>query len=146
MNLRNKKGYMPMEIAIALDASRETLISDNGLKLYGITSCDTISLGYNIKSFDMRSLGIIKILDYHMPLTCLTKCSNIMEEIISRFDGLDPETLQRDREVYVQAANTILVVAKLIARASFIAYLQPPLGYIPYYSSEFLVTESATPS
>ncbi|KAG0631429.1 hypothetical protein M758_1G252500 [Ceratodon purpureus] len=145
VNLRNKKGYTPMEIAIALNASSQSIISKDDLMLYGVTSFDTKSLGYNLESFDVNNLGIMKFLENDMPLTGLTKRTIIIEEIISAIDGLDPETLQRDREVYVQAASAILVVAALIASGSFTAWLQPPLGYIPYYSSEFLVTEGAAP-
>ncbi|KAG0588423.1 hypothetical protein KC19_2G241700 [Ceratodon purpureus] len=55
------------------------------------------------------------------------------------------EALQRDRQVYVDAANAILVGGALVASASFGAWLQPPLGFHPYYSPEFLDT-TAPPS
>lgn len=41
--------------------------------------------------------------------------------------------LYRDRQVYVDAANAILVGAALIASVTFAAWLQPPMGYSSYY-------------
>ncbi|KAH9560919.1 hypothetical protein CY35_06G133600 [Sphagnum magellanicum] len=43
------------------------------------------------------------------------------------------DRLYRDREVFVDAANALLVGAALIARVTFAGWLQPPLGYIPDY-------------
>lgn len=40
--------------------------------------------------------------------------------------------LYRDRQVYVDAANAILVGSSLIASVTFAAWLQPPLGYTQY--------------
>ncbi|KAG0569217.1 hypothetical protein KC19_6G074200 [Ceratodon purpureus] len=40
--------------------------------------------------------------------------------------------LYRDRQVYVDAANAILVGSSLIASVTFAAWLQPPLGYAQY--------------
>ncbi|KAH9560935.1 hypothetical protein CY35_06G135200 [Sphagnum magellanicum] len=39
----------------------------------------------------------------------------------------------RDRQVFVDAANSLLVGAALIASVTFAGWLQPPLGYIPDY-------------
>ena len=39
------------------------------------------------------------------------------------------DNLYRDRQVYVDAANAILVGAALIASVTFAAWLQPPLNY-----------------
>ncbi|KAH8960379.1 hypothetical protein BDL97_06G129000 [Sphagnum fallax] len=39
----------------------------------------------------------------------------------------------RDRQVFVDAANALLVGAALIASVTFAGWLQPPLGYIPDY-------------
>lgn len=44
--------------------------------------------------------------------------------------------LYRDRQVYVDAANAILVGAALIASVTFAAWLQPPLGYAPYVGKQ----------
>jgi len=41
--------------------------------------------------------------------------------------------LYRDRQVYVDAANAILVGAALIASVTFASWLQPPLGYTTPY-------------
>eukprot|EP00250_Pteridium_aquilinum_P007465 c17175_g1_i1 orf=244-2919(+) len=43
------------------------------------------------------------------------------------------ESLYRDRQVYVDAANAVLVVAALIASVTFAGWLQPPLNYVTYY-------------
>ncbi|CAM6097004.1 unnamed protein product [Calypogeia fissa] len=53
------------------------------------------------------------------------------------------DRLYRDRQVYVDAANAILVGAALIASVTFAGWLQPPLGFVPYY--EFQVTDPAAP-
>lgn len=44
--------------------------------------------------------------------------------------------LYRDRQVYVDAANAILVGAALIAGVTFASWLQPPLGYTTPYSKD----------
>ncbi|CAK9230835.1 unnamed protein product [Sphagnum troendelagicum] len=43
------------------------------------------------------------------------------------------DRLYRDRQVFVDAANALLVGAALIASVTFAGWLQPPLGYIPGY-------------
>lgn len=55
----------------------------------------------------------------------------------------DPESY-RDRQVYVDAANAILVGAALIASVTFAGFLQPPLGYVTYYTEFF--SDPAPPS
>ncbi|KAG0562905.1 hypothetical protein KC19_9G181600 [Ceratodon purpureus] len=47
------------------------------------------------------------------------------KEVVRRY----VEDLYRDRQVYVDAANAILVGAALIASVTFASWLQPPLGY-----------------
>jgi ankyrin repeat protein len=43
------------------------------------------------------------------------------------------DRLYRDRQVFVDAANALLVGAALIASVTFAGWLQPPQGYTPYY-------------
>jgi serine/threonine-protein phosphatase 6 regulatory ankyrin repeat subunit B len=43
------------------------------------------------------------------------------------------DRLYRDRQVFVDAANALLVGAALIASVTFAGWLQPALGYTPYY-------------
>ncbi|CAM6012345.1 unnamed protein product [Sphagnum balticum] len=43
------------------------------------------------------------------------------------------DRLYRDRQVLVDAANALLVGAALMASVTFAGWLQPPLGYTPYY-------------
>jgi ankyrin repeat protein len=43
------------------------------------------------------------------------------------------DRLYRDTQVFVDAANALLVGAALIASVTFAGWLQPPLGYTPYY-------------
>ncbi|CAK9867961.1 unnamed protein product [Sphagnum jensenii] len=43
------------------------------------------------------------------------------------------DRLYRDRQVFVDAANALLVGAALIASVTFVGWLQPPLGYTTYY-------------
>ncbi len=43
------------------------------------------------------------------------------------------DRLYRDSQVFVDAANALLVGAALIASVTFAGWLQPPLGYIPDY-------------
>ncbi|MCO5595339.1 hypothetical protein L7F22_049381 [Adiantum nelumboides] len=43
------------------------------------------------------------------------------------------EGLHRDRQVYVDAANAVLVAATLIASVTFAGWFQPPLNYVTYY-------------
>ncbi len=44
--------------------------------------------------------------------------------------------LYRDRQVFVDAANAILVGSALIATISYGGWIQPPLGYISYYHTQ----------
>ncbi|KAL3702451.1 hypothetical protein R1sor_020473 [Riccia sorocarpa] len=53
------------------------------------------------------------------------------------------ERVYRDRQLYSDAANAILVGAALIAGVTYGGWLQPPLGYTPYY--EFPVSDPAPP-
>ncbi|CAM6101778.1 unnamed protein product [Calypogeia fissa] len=45
------------------------------------------------------------------------------------------ESLYRDRQLFVDAANAILVGAALIASITFAGWLQPPLGFQQYYET-----------
>jgi len=56
------------------------------------------------------------------------------------------ERLYRDRQVHVDAANAILVGAALIASVTFAGWLQPPLGYSPFFGSASPGAGSPTPS
>jgi hypothetical protein len=47
----------------------------------------------------------------------------------------DVQRLYRERQLIVDAANAILVVAALIASGTFASGLQPPLGSSPYFGS-----------
>ncbi|CAK9216855.1 unnamed protein product [Sphagnum troendelagicum] len=58
----------------------------------------------------------------------------------------DVKTMARDRQVYVDAANTILVVAALISGVTFAGWLQPPLGYSPFFGSGNLDVGAPTPA
>ncbi|KAL3700700.1 hypothetical protein R1sor_018722 [Riccia sorocarpa] len=53
------------------------------------------------------------------------------------------ERLYRDRQDFVDAANAIFVGAALIASVTYAGWLQPPLGYTPYY--EYSVPDPAPP-
>ncbi|KAL3702455.1 hypothetical protein R1sor_020477 [Riccia sorocarpa] len=56
-------------------------------------------------------------------------------------DWLD--RVYRDRQLYSDAANAILVGAALIAGVTYEGWSQPPLGYTPYY--EFPVSDPTPP-
>jgi ankyrin repeat protein len=83
--------------------------------------------------------------------TCLqyaTEHDNIPKEIANTLkdrsdvkDFLDRH--YRDRQVFVDAANALLVGGALIAGLSFASWLQPPLSFTPYY--QFPQSTPATP-
>ncbi len=83
--------------------------------------------------------------------TCLqyaTEHDNIPKEIATTLmdrsdvkDFLDRH--YRDRQVFVDAANALLVGGALIAGLSFASWLQPPLSFTPYY--QFPQSTPATP-
>jgi hypothetical protein len=83
--------------------------------------------------------------------TCLqyaTEHDNIPKEIANTLkdrsdvkDFLDRH--YRDRQVFVDAANALLVGGALIAGISFASWLQPPLSFTPYY--QFPQSTPATP-
>ncbi|KAL2641731.1 hypothetical protein R1flu_009318 [Riccia fluitans] len=51
----------------------------------------------------------------------------------------------KDRQVYVDAANAILVGAALIASVTFVGWLQPPLGYTPFLEIPSYPPETPSP-
>jgi ankyrin repeat protein len=63
--------------------------------------------------------------------------ANLKEIEMSLIDRTDVRDfvnrLYKDRQVFVDAANALLVGAALIASVTFAGWLQPPLGYVPYY-------------
>jgi ankyrin repeat protein len=56
------------------------------------------------------------------------------------------DVLYRDRQVYVDAANAILVGAALIATLTFACWLQPPLGYSTFYGETYTNVYPAPPT
>jgi ankyrin repeat protein len=58
----------------------------------------------------------------------------------------DLKRLYTKRQEHVDAANTILVVAALIATVTFSGWLTPPLGYSPFFGSASLDAGAPTPS
>jgi ankyrin repeat protein len=56
------------------------------------------------------------------------------------------ESLYRDRQVHVDAANAILVGAALIGSVTFAAWLQPPLGYSAFFGSASIEVGAPSPS
>ncbi|CAM6018043.1 unnamed protein product [Sphagnum balticum] len=56
------------------------------------------------------------------------------------------DVLYRDRQVYVDAANAILVGAALIATLTFACWLQPPLGYSTFYGESYTNVYPAPPT
>jgi hypothetical protein len=65
-----------------------------------------------------------------------------IKDMLQRFDV---EGLRYKRQVNVDAANAILVGAALIASIAFASWLQPPLGFQPTYSGQFLELSPAAP-
>jgi len=64
----------------------------------------------------------------------LSKNKAIEKVLLERPEVKDfVDRLYRDRQVVVDAANALLVGAALIASVTFAGWLQPPLGYTPYY-------------
>jgi ankyrin repeat protein len=79
-------------------------------------------------------------LHFRTPLEIATKIanSNTRREIEKLLMGRSEvkelvDRLYRDRQVFVDAANALLVGAALIASVTFAGWLQPPLGITPYY-------------
>jgi hypothetical protein len=60
-----------------------------------------------------------------------------IEKILTNIPEMEKyvERLNKAQPVYVGAANTILVVAALIASVTFTSTVQPPLGYSPFFGS-----------
>jgi hypothetical protein len=56
------------------------------------------------------------------------------------------ESLYRDRQVHVDAANAILVGAALIASVTFAGWLTPPLGYSTFFGSASIEVGALSPS
>ncbi|CAK9206328.1 unnamed protein product [Sphagnum troendelagicum] len=67
--------------------------------------------------------------------------ANTLKDLSDVKDFLDRH--YRDRQVFVDAANALLVGGALIAGLSFASWLQPPLSFTPYY--QFPQSTPATP-
>jgi ankyrin repeat protein len=62
------------------------------------------------------------------------KMKAIEKVLLERSDAKDfVASLYRDRQAFVDAINALLIGAALIATVTFAGWLQPPLGYTPYY-------------
>ncbi|KAL3702453.1 hypothetical protein R1sor_020475 [Riccia sorocarpa] len=69
---------------------------------------------------------------------------NIEKQLLEKPEVKDwLDRVYRDRQLYSDAANAILVGAALIAGVTYGGWLQPPVGYTPYY--EFPVSDPAPP-
>jgi ankyrin repeat protein len=98
-----------------------------------------------------NKLGVVKALCFHpenrirateeytdgrTPIEIATEANmkEIEKVLLERPEVKDfVDRLYRDRQVFVDAANALLVGAALIASVTFAGWLQPPLGYIPDY-------------
>lgn len=113
-NAKNAEGYSPFFVAVAgghTELVKELLRSKEKIKL--MEECNGQS-AIQI-AFDKGHEHIKR---------ALLECDDV-----SRYVG----ALYRDRQVYVDAANAILVGATLIASVTFASWLQPPLGYTTSY-------------
>jgi ankyrin repeat protein len=99
-----------------------------------------------------EKLGVVKALCFDDPAKCIrateeytdgrtpiqiateANMKEIEKVLLERPEVKDfVDRLYRDRQVFVDAANSLLVGAALIASVTFAGWLQPPLGYIPDY-------------
>jgi hypothetical protein len=67
------------------------------------------------------------------------------QRMMQMLEFFDVKGLRNNRQSHVDAANAILVGAALIASIAFASWLQPPLGFQPNYSSQFLELSPAAP-
>jgi hypothetical protein len=67
------------------------------------------------------------------------------QRMMQMLEFFDVKGLRDNRQSNVDAANAILVGAALIASIAFASWLQPPLGFQPTYSSQFLELSPAAP-
>jgi hypothetical protein len=75
---------------------------------------------------------------------CKKKLDEIANILMERSDVKDfLERQYRDRQVFIDAANALLVGGALIAGITFASWLQPPLGYTTYY--QFPQSSPGTP-
>lgn len=135
---RNWKGYTALEIA-TVKVEQFNRLSKSSSPAHKGDENDK----HKMEDEDYKKFGVTRFVDKYDDRRIAPVIG--MKKIIVLFDGLDAEALHKERQVYVDAANAILVGAALIASASFGAWLQPPLGYVPYYSSQFLVTDNGAP-
>jgi serine/threonine-protein phosphatase 6 regulatory ankyrin repeat subunit B len=80
--------------------------------------------------------------DDNIKLEEIEEIANILMERSDVKDFLDRQ--YRDRQVFIDAANALLVGGALIAGITFASWLQPPLGYITYY--QFHQSSPGTPA
>jgi hypothetical protein len=74
--------------------------------------------------------------------------SKSIESVLSELPSVKNyvDVLYRDRQVYVDAANAILVGAALITTLTFASWLQPPLGYSTFYGESYTNVYPAPPT
>jgi ankyrin repeat protein len=74
--------------------------------------------------------------------------SKSIERLLSEHPSVKTyvDGLYRDRQVYVDAANAILIGAALIATLTFACWLQPPLGYSTFYGETYTNVYPAPPT
>jgi cytohesin len=81
---------------------------------------------------------------YILDKQCKKKLDEIANRLMERSDVRDfLERQYRDRQVFIDAANALLVGGALIAGITFASWLQPPLGYTTYY--QFPQSSPGTP-
>lgn len=98
------------------------------------------------KSFTPLDLAYKLIIQARGRLHVVQEYQLMISMLLERADvKASSENLYKDRQVFANAANAILVGAALIASISFAGWLQPPLGYQPDYESRYLLTGSAPP-
>ncbi|CAK9220656.1 unnamed protein product [Sphagnum troendelagicum] len=132
-----------VEVLLAMDevlVNAENLNNQTPLHLASIQGCTGVVKALSLeKGGRLRATVEDKEERTALELAILYEHKDIEKLLMERGDVTEYlNGLYRDRQVYVDAANAILVGAALIASVTFAAILQPPLGYTAYYASQFL--------
>ena len=113
-------------VEVLLKESENLKVSEADWK--GRTPVDYARLAYKTKENEFRPKSL--------PLQTSPRKDAV--RMMEMLEGFDVEGLRNERQSYVDTANAILVGSALIGGIAFSSWLQPPLGFQPIYSSQFL--------
>ncbi len=149
LNNRNRQGQTPLHFATIKcypDVVKVLCEAQQRLRANLEDGRGKTSLQYAKEHHQTCNTKLKKHFDFKdiLDKQCSKKLDEIANRLMERSDVKDfLERQYRDRQVFIDAANALLVGGALIAGITFASWLQPPLGYTTYY--QFPQSSPGTP-